>query len=173
MEFDFQSNSVMNSLKCAESHCLTELFPIYQNKHQTIRRWNDPSVDPSSYCIILKVFQLYIIIATCRYFHLFLHNICLLQLELSFIIKLSCLLFSWSLTHILYFPWFYATNFAVSFPCFGPEDFRDQKCIRSLKQTIGRLYMTLFPSIFAHILGTKFVKSQPSPANCSLYESLH
>ena len=34
MEFYFQSNSVMNSLKCPESkslsHCLTELFPIYQ-----------------------------------------------------------------------------------------------------------------------------------------------
>ena len=44
MEFHFQSNSVMNSLKCPKSkslsHCLTELFPIYQNKHWTIR-WRD------------------------------------------------------------------------------------------------------------------------------------
>jgi hypothetical protein len=35
----FQSNSVMNSLKCPKSkslsHCLTELFPICQNKHWT------------------------------------------------------------------------------------------------------------------------------------------
>ena len=36
MEFYFQSNSVMNSLECPKSkslsHCLTEIFPIYQNK---------------------------------------------------------------------------------------------------------------------------------------------
>ena len=40
-EFYFQSNSVMNSLKCPNlkslSHCPTESFPIYQNKHWTIR----------------------------------------------------------------------------------------------------------------------------------------
>ena len=39
MEFYFQSNSVMNSLKYPKSkslsHCLTELSPIYQNK-QTV-----------------------------------------------------------------------------------------------------------------------------------------
>ena len=37
----FQNNSVENSLICprtkSASHCLTELFPIYQNKHRTIR----------------------------------------------------------------------------------------------------------------------------------------
>ena len=38
MEFYFQSDSVMNNLKCPKllSHCLTELFPIYQNKYWTI-----------------------------------------------------------------------------------------------------------------------------------------
>ena len=66
-------NRVWNALSC----CLTELFPIYQNKHWTIRRRNDRSVDPSSHRIILKIVELYIIIATCLYFHLFLHNICL------------------------------------------------------------------------------------------------
>ena len=37
MESYFQSNSIKNSLKCPQvksaTHCLTELFPIYQNKH--------------------------------------------------------------------------------------------------------------------------------------------
>ena len=37
MEYYFQSNSVKNSLKCPKAksatHCLTKLFPIYQNKH--------------------------------------------------------------------------------------------------------------------------------------------
>ena len=37
MEFYFQSNSVKNSLICPKAksatHCLTKLFPIYQNKH--------------------------------------------------------------------------------------------------------------------------------------------
>ena len=61
-------------------------------------------------------------------------------------IELSCLMFSWSLTHILYFPWFYVTNFAVSLPGLGPEDFRDPKSIRYLKQEIDRLYMMLFCS---------------------------
>ena len=37
------------------THCLTELFPIYQNKHWTIRRRDNHSVDPSSYRIILKI----------------------------------------------------------------------------------------------------------------------
>ena len=59
MEFYFQSNSVMNSLKCSKSkslsHCLTELLPIYQNKHGTIRRRDDCSVDPSSHRIILNI----------------------------------------------------------------------------------------------------------------------
>ena len=59
MEFYFQSNSVMNSLKCPKSkslsHCLTELFPIYRNKHWTIRRWNNRFVDPPFHRIILKI----------------------------------------------------------------------------------------------------------------------
>ena len=59
MEFYFQSNSVMNSLKCPKSkslsHCLTELFPIYQNEHWTIRRRDDCFVDPLSHGIILKI----------------------------------------------------------------------------------------------------------------------
>ena len=59
MEFFFQSNSIMNSLKCPKSkslsHCLTELFPIYQNKHWTIRRQDDCFVDPSCHRIILKI----------------------------------------------------------------------------------------------------------------------
>ena len=59
MEFYFQSNSVMNSLKCPKStllsHCLTELFTICKNKHWTIRRRDDRSVDTSSHRIILKI----------------------------------------------------------------------------------------------------------------------
>ena len=59
MEFHFQSNSVMNSLKYPKSkslsHCLTELFPIYQNKHWTIRRQEDHTVIPSYQRIILKI----------------------------------------------------------------------------------------------------------------------
>jgi hypothetical protein len=49
----------LNSLKCPKSkslsHCLTELFQIYQNKHWTIRRRDDHSVGPSSHRIILKI----------------------------------------------------------------------------------------------------------------------
>ena len=61
MEFYFQSNSVLNSLKCPKSkslsHCLTELFQIhqnkhYQNKHWTIRRRDDQSIGPSSHSIM-------------------------------------------------------------------------------------------------------------------------
>ena len=37
------------------TRCLTELFPIYQNKHWIIRRQDDPSVDPSFHRIILKI----------------------------------------------------------------------------------------------------------------------
>jgi hypothetical protein len=59
MEFYFQSNSVLNSLKCPKSkslsHCPAELVQIYQNKHWTIRRWDDCSVGPSSHRIILKI----------------------------------------------------------------------------------------------------------------------
>ena len=59
MEFYFQSNSVMNSLKCPKSKslspCLTELFPIYQNKAWTIQRRNDRSGDPLFHRIILKI----------------------------------------------------------------------------------------------------------------------
>ena len=59
MEFYFQSNSVMNSLKCPKSkslsHCLTKLFPFYQNKHWTIQRRNDGSVDPPLHRILSKI----------------------------------------------------------------------------------------------------------------------
>ena len=65
IEFYFQSNSVINSLKCPKSkslsRCLSELFPIHQNKHWTIRRRRDNrSVDPSSDSIILKIVGFYI-----------------------------------------------------------------------------------------------------------------
>ena len=49
----------MSILKCPKSkslsQCLTELFPIYQNKHWTIRQWDNCSIDPSSHRIILKI----------------------------------------------------------------------------------------------------------------------
>ena len=58
MKFYFQSNSVMNSLKCPKSkslsYCLTELFTIYQNKHWTIRQWDNCSIHPSFHHITLK-----------------------------------------------------------------------------------------------------------------------
>ena len=48
MEFDFQSNYVMNSVKYpyvkSLSHCLTELFPIYQNNIWTIRQWDNHTI---------------------------------------------------------------------------------------------------------------------------------
>ena len=50
----------MNSLKCTKSkslsHCLTELLPLYHNKHWTIIQWDDRSVYPSSHRIISKIF---------------------------------------------------------------------------------------------------------------------
>jgi hypothetical protein len=65
MELYFQSNSVINSFKCPKSkslsHFLTELFPIYQNKHWTIRQRDDRSVDPSSHRIVLKIIGFQII----------------------------------------------------------------------------------------------------------------
>jgi hypothetical protein len=46
-------------LKCprakSANHCLTELFSIYQNKHWTIRRWDNHIVVPSSNHIKLKI----------------------------------------------------------------------------------------------------------------------
>ena len=49
----------MNYLKGPKSkslsHCLTELFSIYQNKHWTIRRRDDRSVDQLSHCILFKI----------------------------------------------------------------------------------------------------------------------
>ena len=49
----------MNSLKCPKSkslsHCITELFTIYQNKHWTIIWHDDRFIDPSSHRIILKI----------------------------------------------------------------------------------------------------------------------
>ena len=66
------------------------------------------------------------------YCNLFLFSLILAQYLLTIMkiafyyqIGLSCLMVSWRLTHILYFPWFYASNFAVSLPGLGPEDFRD------------------------------------------------
>ena len=59
MDFFFQNNSVENSLICprtkSASHCLTE-FPIYQNKHWTIKRWDDHIVVQSSHRNILTDF---------------------------------------------------------------------------------------------------------------------
>jgi hypothetical protein len=37
------------------THCLTELFPIYQNKYWTIRWQDDHTIVPSSHHIILKI----------------------------------------------------------------------------------------------------------------------
>ena len=60
MEFYFQSNSVKSNFICPKAksatHFLTELFPIYQNKHWTIRQQDDNSINPSSHLIILKIF---------------------------------------------------------------------------------------------------------------------
>ena len=43
----------INSLKCPKAkpstHCLTELFQIYQTNHWTIRWWNDQKIVPSYY----------------------------------------------------------------------------------------------------------------------------
>ena len=59
MEYYFQSNSVKNILKCPKAnlatHCLAEFFPIYQNKHWTIRWQDDHTVVLSSHRIILKI----------------------------------------------------------------------------------------------------------------------
>ena len=56
----------MNYLKCPKSkslsHCLTELFSIYQNKHWTIRRRDDRSVDLSSHHIILKIVRFLVVL---------------------------------------------------------------------------------------------------------------
>ena len=52
MEFYFQSDSVKNSLICPKTksatHCLTELFPFYQNKHWIIRRRDNHTIVLSS-----------------------------------------------------------------------------------------------------------------------------
>ena len=60
----FQSNSVMNSLNTPKtkslSHCLTELFPIYQNNIWTIRRWDDHTIIPLPHRIILKIVGFYL-----------------------------------------------------------------------------------------------------------------
>jgi hypothetical protein len=65
MEFYFQSNSVMNSLKCPKlkslSHCFTEFFPFYQNKHWTIQQREDRSVDPSFHCIKMKIVGFFVL----------------------------------------------------------------------------------------------------------------
>ena len=36
------------------SHCLTELFSIYQNNNWTIRRWNDHTIVPPYYFFIFN-----------------------------------------------------------------------------------------------------------------------
>ena len=55
----FKSNSFFNSLISPETksttHCLTESFSIYENKHWTVRRRDDHSVNLLSYRIILKI----------------------------------------------------------------------------------------------------------------------
>ena len=55
----FQNDSVENSLICprtkSASHCLTELFPIYQNKQWTIRRRDNHIVVQSSHRNISKI----------------------------------------------------------------------------------------------------------------------
>ena len=48
------------------THCLTESFSIYQNKHWSIRRWDYCFVDPFTHCILKIVgFWKYIV---CRFF---------------------------------------------------------------------------------------------------------
>ena len=59
MEFYFQSNSVKSNFICPKAksatHFLTELFPIYQNKHWTIRQRDDHIVVQSSQGNISKI----------------------------------------------------------------------------------------------------------------------
>ena len=47
-------------------HCLTKLFTIYQNKHWTIRWWDDCAFHPLNHCIILRIvrFQEYLTLQT-------------------------------------------------------------------------------------------------------------
>ena len=49
------------------THCLTELFSIYQNKHGTIRRRDDYIVVQSSHHNIFKIDWFYFIAATCSF----------------------------------------------------------------------------------------------------------
>ena len=59
MDFFFQNNSVENSLIChkdkSAKHCPIEIFPIYQKKHWTIRRWDDHIVVQTSRRNIFKI----------------------------------------------------------------------------------------------------------------------
>ena len=59
MKFNFQINSVKNSLKCPNAkpsiHCLTKLFPIYQKNNWTIRQWDDETIVPPTNRIMLKI----------------------------------------------------------------------------------------------------------------------
>ena len=54
-----QLKTAINSLICpmtkSATHCLTELFLIYQNKHWTNKRQDDCSIEPLSHRIILKI----------------------------------------------------------------------------------------------------------------------
>ena len=59
MDFFFQNNSVENSLICPKdksaNHCPIEIFPIYQKKHWTIRRWDDHIVVQTSRRNMFKI----------------------------------------------------------------------------------------------------------------------
>ena len=48
------------------SCCLTEIFPIYQNKHWTIKHRDDCSGDPTSHRIISKIVRLLKTSVTCK-----------------------------------------------------------------------------------------------------------
>ena len=52
-------SNLLCSLICLKTksatYCLTELFPIHQNKHWIIRRRDDHTIVPLSHCIILKI----------------------------------------------------------------------------------------------------------------------
>ena len=81
----------MNSLKCPKSkslsHCLTELFTIYQNKHWTIRQQDDHTVVPSYY------------IEDCQMIIIVIENLMCYKFSFQIEIFLLCLLNVRSLKH--------------------------------------------------------------------------